>query len=451
MRTVHRKCVAVALLAAALPLSAAREITPGFNFFSKESDIQLGRESARQVEKQMRLVSDPPLERYVSDLGNRLAKASQAPDYPYTFKVVAQKGINAFALPGGPIYIHAATIAAADSEAQLAGVMAHEISHVALRHGTNQVSKAFAWQIPLLLVGAMLNSDNSLLGQLAQLGVGLGVNSVLLKYSRDAEHDADIVGAYTMAKAGYDPVDMARFFQKLEGEGSGGQGLQFLSDHPNPGNSVKYVQDEVKTMPPRRYTGASPDFARMKDLAAKVPVAEEPREPGAPRHRPHARPEPPSSQLNEFSGSGFRLSHPANWRSYVSDGGREVTIAPLQGLLQGAPGQVHIGVGAMAGYFSPRSNNLREGTDELVRDLTSKNPGLQARGGERRRITVDGSNGELLRMMGVSPLGQEREIDVLLTVTRPQGLFYLILIAPDSDYNSLQKTFDQMQSSVRFR
>jgi Zn-dependent protease with chaperone function len=446
VRPGHRKFLVAAVLAVALPLRAAREIAPGFNFFSKEHDIQLGKETARQVEKQMRLVSDPALGRYVSELGTRLAKASQAPDYPYTFRIVAQKGINAFALPGGPIYIHAATIAATDSEAQLAGVMAHEISHVALRHGTNQVSKAFAWQIPLLLAGAVLNSDNSLLGQLAQLGVGLGVNSVLLKYSRDAEHDADVVGAYTMAKAGYDPVDMARFFQKLEREPGGGQGLQFLSDHPNPGNRVKYVQDEVKSMPPRRYTAASPDFARMKGLAARIPVAEAPRELGAAPRRPPARPEPPSSQFNEFLGSGFRVSHPANWRSHASEGGQAVTIAPPQGLSQG-----QVGVGAMAGYFSPRSNNLREATDELVRDLTGKNPGLQVRGGERRRVTVDGSNGELLRMTGVSPLGDAPEIDVLLAVTRPQGLFFLILIAPESDYSSVQKTFDQMQSSVRFR
>src|SRR6185436_18148338 len=188
-----------------------------------------------------------------------------------------------------------------------------------------------------------------------------------------------------------------------------------------------------------------------KGSAAKVPVAEAPREGAAAPRRPPARPEPPSAQFNEFLGAGFRVSHPANWRSYATDGGRAVSIAPPQGLLQAAPGQIHIAVGAMAGYFSPRSNNLREATDELVRDLTSKNSGLQARSTERPRIAVDGSNGELLRLTGVSPLGDEPEIDVLLTVTRPQGLFYLLLIAPERDYSNLQNTFDQMQTSVRFR
>ena len=138
------------LVGAGLSLQAAREIRPGFNLFSRDQDVQLGREASQQVEKQVHVVrNQPEIESYLSQLGAKLAKVSAAPDYPYGFKVVAEKGINAFALPGGPVYVHSTTIAAAENEAQLAGVLAHEISHVALRHSTNQVSKAYAWQIPL--------------------------------------------------------------------------------------------------------------------------------------------------------------------------------------------------------------------------------------------------------------------------------------------------------------
>ncbi|MBI3695826.1 MAG: M48 family metalloprotease [Acidobacteria bacterium] len=442
--------ISALLVAAGLSLQAAREIRPGFNLFSKDQDIQLGRESAQQVEKQVQVVhNQPDLENYVSQLGAKLAKVSAAPEYPYTFKIVAEKGINAFALPGGPIYIHATTIAAAGNEAQLAGVLAHEISHVALRHSTNQVSKAYAWQIPLALAGAM--TGGSLVGQLAQIGIGLGVNSVMLKYSRDAEHDADILGARTMAAAGYDPVEMARFFEKLETQGGGQPGIQFLSDHPNPGNRVKYVSEEVKSLPPRQYTQGIPDFGRYKSAAARIPVHEARRDYQDQSSQNHPHPEFPSSEFREFRGAGFRLSYPANWQPYGKQNDPSVTIAPKQGLVQHSRGAVQIGMGAIAGFFSPDTHNLTAATDELVQDLRSKNPDLRPVRGQRHSVTVDGSNGESILLVGTSPLGNQRELDSLLTVTRPEGLFYLILIAPENDYNSVRPTFVQMQHSVRFR
>ena len=131
-------------------------------------------------------------------------------------------------------------------------MMAHEISHVALRHGTNQASKANLIQLPAMLAGAVVG-NGSMLGQLAQLGIGLGANSVLLKYSRDAETHADMLGARMMAKAGYNPIEMARFFEKLEAQG-GSSGPQFLSSHPNPGNRMRAIQEEIQYMPRANYT-----------------------------------------------------------------------------------------------------------------------------------------------------------------------------------------------------
>ncbi len=257
----------LALLCLALggAASAARKIKPGFNVFSKEQDVQLGREASHQVEKEVELVNDASLSSYVSNLGQRLASVSSAPEYPYSFKVVADKTINAFALPGGPIYVHTGTIVAAENQAQLGGVLAHEIAHVALRHSTNQASKATLVKLPLAAAGAALGQGGSLLGDLARLGIGFGVTSTFLKYSRDAERDADIVGARTMAQAGLDPLEMAQFFEKLQSQGRGG--VQFLSDHPNPGNRVKYVQDEIRQMPPRSYSKGSSDFPAIRDRA----------------------------------------------------------------------------------------------------------------------------------------------------------------------------------------
>ena len=195
--------IAVILLAGLA--EAQQRIKPGLNFFSPEQDVQLGREAAAEIEKQVSVVKDERLTQYVARIGKRLADASPAPEYPYTFKVVAHPAINAFALPGGPIYVHTGLITASDNEAQMAGVLAHEVGHVALRHSTNRASKAQMFQLPLVLAGGLLDKKGGMLGGLAQLGIGFGLNSMFLKYSRTAEKQADILGARMMADVGYGP------------------------------------------------------------------------------------------------------------------------------------------------------------------------------------------------------------------------------------------------------
>src|SRR5690242_18917218 len=166
----------------------------------------------------MTVINDPVLTSYVNRVGKRLANSQEARDsgYPFTFEVVADPTINAFALPGGPMFINTGLLKAVDNEAQLAGVMGHEMSHVILRHGTNQASKAQLIQLPAIL--ASQTAGGSMIGKLAQAGIGLGANSVLLKFSRTAESQADLMGSHLMAEAGYDPVQMAKFFEKLNAE-----------------------------------------------------------------------------------------------------------------------------------------------------------------------------------------------------------------------------------------
>jgi len=271
MRRVRKGTAAAALFLCAVVPGFAQlpQFKPGFNLFSKEQDVQLGKESAGQIEKQVEIVDNKELTDYIAKIGNKLAAQPQADKYPYTFKVVNDKSINAFALPGGPAFVHTGLIAAADNEAQIAGVLAHEITHVALRHGTNQVSKANLIQLPALLAAQKMGGG--ILGQLGQLGIGLGANSLLLKFSRTAETQADLLGVQIAAQAGYNPLEMARFFEKLEAAG-GKQGPQFLSDHPNPGNRMKAIQDLIKQMPQRSYTPESGRLARMKALVAGMPA-----------------------------------------------------------------------------------------------------------------------------------------------------------------------------------
>ncbi len=242
---------------------------PGFNLFSKQQDVQLGQESAAQVRRQMSVIKDPVLTDYVNRVGKRLTASREAQEsgFPFTFEVVADPSINAFALPGGPMFVNTGLLRAVDNEAQLAGVMGHEMSHVILRHGTNQASKRNLIQLPAVLASQMAGS-NSMTGKLAQLGIGLGANSVLLSFSRSAESQADLMGSHLMAEAGYDPMEMARFFNKLNAQG--GHGLQFLSDHPNPDNRERAIEQEARLLPQKGYGYDSGDFKRMKDSVAKV-------------------------------------------------------------------------------------------------------------------------------------------------------------------------------------
>jgi len=242
---------------------------PGFNLFSKQQDIELGQQNAAQVRKQMPMVNDPFLLEYVNKVGKRLANSQEAraSGFPFTFEVVADPSINAFALPGGPMFINTGLLKAVDNEAQLAGVMGHEMSHVILRHGTNQASKSKLIELPAIL-GSQI-AGGSVAGQLAQLGIGLGANSVLLKFSRTAESQADITGSHLMAEAGYNPVEMARFFEKLQAQG--GQGVpQFFSDHPNPDNRQHAIEAEARTLPLQTYTYQTGEFQRMKKAVAAI-------------------------------------------------------------------------------------------------------------------------------------------------------------------------------------
>jgi predicted Zn-dependent protease len=191
----------------------------------------------------------------------------------YQFAVLNDKSINAFALPGGPIFVHTGLLAAIDNESQLAGVLAHEMSHVALRHGTHEASKAVLVQAPAALLGATIG-DDSTVAKIAREGIALGAQSVLLKYSRDAEREADLNGTRMMNDAGYNPIEMARFFEKLQAQGSGGDGLlaNWLSDHPSPGNRVQAVQDEIRYLPKVSYRESEPGtVGRMKSVVAKLP------------------------------------------------------------------------------------------------------------------------------------------------------------------------------------
>jgi len=212
-----RAAIVVLIFTMTCTLLADRTILkPGFNIFSVPQDIEMGRQVSRQADSQLQILNDSQATAYVNDLGKRLAaKAPNHPEqYPFQFKIVNDKSINAFALPGGFVYVNRGAFEAAANEAQIAGVIGHEIGHVVMRHGTNQASKAYATRMPLAILGGMLGR-NSIGAVMAQLGIGFGTNSIILHYSRAAESQSDVIGTQILYEMGYDPKQMANFFEKL--------------------------------------------------------------------------------------------------------------------------------------------------------------------------------------------------------------------------------------------
>jgi hypothetical protein len=437
---------------AALASAAIEPPRPGWNLFSPKQDVQLGKEAQSQVERQMHVVHNSEVSRYLSSLGQKLARSRYAGNWPYSFGLVEDKSINAFSLPGGPIYVNTGLIEAADNEAQLAGVLAHEMSHIALRHGTNQASKANLIQIPAMIAGGILGQGGGMLGQLAGLGIGLGANSVLLKFSRGAESQADYNGALIMADAGYNPIEMARFFEKLEAQDGRSGGLaEFLSDHPDPGNRVRAVENEIRQLPQREYRENSGQFPRIKDLVTHLP--DQGRLNGSYSDQHPAQPPAvrPSNRFRQYQTDAYSLGYPDNWETFGDASSPAVTIAPRDAIFNNSSGEVTIGYGMMVSYYFPRSGqaNLDRDTDSLIRELQNQNTGMAVEG--RRRVIVDGLPALLTTMHARSPYQGEREMDALVTVARPQGLFYLVFISPQSEWTAVQGVLEEMLRTVRFQ
>jgi Zn-dependent protease with chaperone function len=439
-------------LVVAPALQARVDIKPGFNSFSPQQDIQLGQQAAQQVQKQFPLVSDPQVNDYINRLGKRLASYAPGYRFPYQFSVVNQKQINAFALPGGHVYVHSATIAAAANEAQLAGVLAHEISHVALRHSTNQASKAMLAQAPLSILGAILGGSGSIGGQLAQLGIAFGANSVFLKFSRGAESQADELGGQIMYDAGYDPRAMAQFFETIERQ-TGNQSLEFMSDHPNPGNRIQDVQRLLpKLGPPKQNVITdTPEFEQIKRRIANLPSAPA----GGQRYQSGElqRPPVPSRNMRTFHENFFSMAYPDNWQVSGQESGA-ATIVPPGGVIQDDRNVPDIAYGTVVSIFEPQDSgrrlSLQEATNQLIAQLQQSNPHLHLTSNSSRSTRVDGQDALSVMAMGQSPVDGGGVLNWIVTTFRPDGVWYVAFIAPEQEWNQYEPVFQRMLQSVRF-
>src|SRR5262245_50380221 len=234
---------------------------PGKTSMSKDQQTALGLEAAGQVFQQMPVLpDDSPESVYIRQLGQKLvATIPQQTSWPFEFHTVPQKEINAFALPGGQMFINIGTITAAKNEAELAGVMAHEMAHVYMQHSAKQAGKAQTTSMIAGIASAVMGGRGGMLGQLGQMGIQMGAQGLMMKYSRGDESQADAVGAMILYKAKYNPQGMADFFQTMGSQG-GSAPPEFFSSHPNPANRQQAIQKQIAGWPLQNFASDKTSF-----------------------------------------------------------------------------------------------------------------------------------------------------------------------------------------------
>jgi len=257
-------------------IAAPTRIQPPANKYTPAQDVKLGREAAAQARRQLPILRDGQVLSYVTSVGRRLVAALppqlRHSGFRYTFEVVNAREINAFALPGGPMFVNRGMLSAARNEGQVAGVMAHELSHVVLRHGTAQASKATKYELGAVagsIIGAIIGGR---VGSAVTQGTRFGLGTAFMRFGREYERQADIEGAQIMARAGYDPRDMADMF-KIIAQQSGPGGPEWLSDHPNPGNRYTYISQEARTMRVGNRAPVTPAFRATQLRLRQLPPA----------------------------------------------------------------------------------------------------------------------------------------------------------------------------------
>lgn len=455
----------LALVMMPLAVFAQTKIVYHSNKFKPTDDVKLGRQAAAEAEQQFPLLRDAEVNAYVERVGQRLVASIppefQHPEFRYYFKVLNARDINAFALPGGPMYVNRGMIEAARNEGEMAGVMAHELSHVALRHGTAQATKAQKYAVGAGVAGILGTIlGGPALGQLAQLPIG----AYFLKYSREYETEADLLGARIMANAGYDPRDLANMFRTIEAQGGGGGG--FLSDHPSPSDRYARINQEAQYLPVNNRARDGREFLAIQERLRGYPRAQsmaeiaqsERRYPNQGNNYPNGYPsnypstsrggaEYPSSRYRSYSVLGaVRVSVPENWQQVSEQ--ESVWFAPNGGY-GSRNGQAVFTHGVNIGITQTNSRNLQQATDGFLSSLEQGNNNLRARSGYQR-TNVNGRNALAIGLTNVNEATGQAEVVLMSTALLRNGdLFFIIFVSPQNEAQNYQSVFQNILQSVQ--
>jgi Zn-dependent protease with chaperone function len=478
----------VAALVVALMLTpglaiAQTKVKAGFNLFSPEQDVQVGQQSAAEAEQQLPMVNNAAVESYVNNIGRRLAQNAGGPNFQYRFRVVNASDINAFALPGGYIYVNRGVLDQARNEGEVAGVLAHEIAHVALRHGTHQASKAYAAQAGLSILGGLLGGKvGSGAADIINAVGGFGLNALFLKYSRDLETQADIRGAQILAASGYSPADMVNFFHTLERVDSSKK-TNWLSDHPAPPDRIARIQKEQQML--KVSANPTTNVAQLQNVQSQLrgmgaaPTMQQIAQGTAAQQTQQGRTrtsrgsgttsvnvDPPSTSMATFtSPSGlYRVSYPSNWQVY-EQGSTGVTIAPRGGVGQVSNGSTDVVYGVVINHYEPfnsggqrylngvggrSSATLEDATNDLLNTLVQNSGYLRVVSGSGQRMNVAGGSALAARMTGTDPAtGINERVTVVTRQLGDEHLVYMLFITPEAEASRYSTVLNSMVRSIQ--
>ncbi len=444
----------------ATTVAAQTKVTAPKNKYTPEQDVQIGREAASEVREQYPLIDDSQIRNYLDRLGDRLVDAAPAElnhrVFEYSFTPVNLKDINAFALPGGPMFVNRGMIEAARGEGEVAGVMAHELAHVLLRHGTANATKQQGFQIGAIagaIAGAVIGGG---LGEVISQGSQFGLGTWMMKYSRDYEKQADLLGAQIMARAGYDPRDLAHMFETIAKQGGGGA-PQWLSSHPNPGNRTQYINAEAAQLrvgPRPTDSGFQQARSRFASLPPARTMAELEKSGGARNGEGNttsvgrvgeAVPLPSGQYRNVQGGQLFQVQVPSNWQPVSSN--NSVKYVPQNGYGE-YRGQVTLTHGTELGVARASSTNLQQATQTLIDGFLRGNEGMQLAAGQQNSRLA---NRAAIRtpLVGRSALGGRERVDVYTTMLRDGNLFYVLTVVPEREEGNYGAAFDRIIRSVK--
>lgn len=434
------------LAALVVPLSAQRTaLRAGLNSFTAQQDIEMGRALSRDAESTLTLSEDSATRGYIRTLGNGLAARAPGYKYPYEFKVFVDSDIQSMALPGGIIYVSSGLVTATQSEPELAAVLAHQIGHVAARHGTQQVSAEYS----RLARPGRISVSNAI----SVLDLTASPDSLVFRYNSQAEQQTDTVATQILYDTRFDPRQMPTAFQRLQ-QDSGSR--DFASNHPTPPNRVAAIRRELQRLGPllSSWRGDSAAFrTAQQNLRNETSF-------GMASRIDDSRIPAPSNRWTVYQGADFEIRYPDNWT--IDEGSSSLVLAPDGGSVSG-----DLAYGMMINTFQPESRSIfgrndfalpgqnqlsnttvSNATDQLIDELRRSNPNIRVIRKASKR--VDGFEAMAVELNNDSPLGGT-EVDHLTAVLHSNGqLYYFLGVTRQSDNNVYSPVFDRMITSIRF-
>jgi Zn-dependent protease with chaperone function len=473
--------LAIALALVAGVAEAQTKVNPGWNMFSPQQDVEIGAQSAAEAERQLPLVRDADVESYVNRIGQKLAANAGGPQFQYRFRVINASDINAFALPGGFVYLNRGIIENARNEGEVAGVLAHEIAHSALRHGTHQASKAYAAQAGLQILGGLLSGKvGNNTAQILNVVGGVGMNALFLKFSRELETQADVRGAQILAASGYTPADMVSFFNTLA-KADTSKKTTWLSNHPAPPDRIARIEKERQLL--RESATPTQNVAQLNSIKSELrgygpgltssqiaqgqtssrgnpPMTSNGTSSGTSIGQVAA----PSSSLRKYTNrsGAYAISYPSNWRVYES-GGYGVTIAP-EGGIGDAGGRTEVVYGLIVNHYEPFGNTprsylqngrtstsvtMQDATNDLIAHIRQSSPHLRVISNSGQQLRLDGRTALAASLRGTNPNTRINERVTVVTRALPDGhLIYMLFVTPEQDASRYGPVLNNIVASI---